>query len=66
MRAGDALGPGGAPAGAALPEVAADASLREVLNLFLEGAPAIAVLQDGRTAGTLTMADVQRAVRGKG
>jgi osmoprotectant transport system ATP-binding protein len=43
--------------------IAADATLRESLNRFLEGAQRLRVERDGVTVGSITFDDVQRAVR---
>jgi osmoprotectant transport system ATP-binding protein len=44
------------------PIIEADSSLREALSAFLEGAERVSVIDDGRRAGTLTFADVRRAI----
>ena len=43
----------------------AQATLRESLNAFLQGADALMVLKDGAPTGTLHFADVQRIIEGQ-
>jgi osmoprotectant transport system ATP-binding protein len=61
LRAGDAAAVG-AGADGARRRIDATASLRDALNLFLEGADRIAVFDGERVAGTLTFDDVRRAI----
>lgn len=64
LRAADAM-EAGAAANGSVPAVAADATLREALNLFLDGATSIAVIENGNVAGSLTMASVVQAIGAK-
>ncbi len=63
LRVADAMRPG-APAtdGQAIDN---QATLRESLNAFLQGADALTVLKDQAPVGTLHFADVQRVIEGK-
>ena len=44
------------------PSIDADATLRESLNSFLQGANALTVVRDGQPVGALSFADIQRAI----
>jgi osmoprotectant transport system ATP-binding protein len=61
LRVGDAAEAGAASAGLAA-RIDARASLRDALNLLLEGADRIAVVDGERAAGVLTFDDVRRAI----
>jgi osmoprotectant transport system ATP-binding protein len=61
LHAGDAAAMG-AGADGTRARIDAAASLRDALNLFLEGADRIAVFDGERVAGTLTFDDVRRAI----
>jgi osmoprotectant transport system ATP-binding protein len=61
LRAGDAAAMGAGGDGTRA-RIDATASLREALNLFLEGADRIAVFDGERVAGMLTFDDVRRAI----
>jgi len=63
LRVADAMRPG-APASDGQP-IDSQATLRESLNAFLQGADALTVLKDGAPAGTLHFADVQRVIEGQ-
>ncbi|MDQ2871854.1 MAG: ABC transporter ATP-binding protein [Candidatus Eremiobacteraeota bacterium] len=60
MQAADAMR---APVAATDGAIAAHASLRESLALFLQGAQTLAVTNDGTIAGALTFDDIQQALR---
>ena len=62
LRARDALAPDAAAGDGQLPSLPGDATLREALNLFLEGAPGIAIARDADAPGVLTLRDVQAAI----
>ena len=53
---------GSASADGASARIDAAASLRDALNLFLEGADRLAVVDGARATGTLTFDDVRRAI----
>lgn len=62
LRVSDAMQ--SAPALAGVPSISADNTLREALNLFLEGASALNVVRENATSGLLRFEDV-RALIGK-
>ena len=62
IRVTDAMRPGVNPNGSG--RIDADATLRESLNAFLQGAQALTVVQRGAPAGTLHFSDVQRVMKG--
>ncbi|MBC5809451.1 MAG: ABC transporter ATP-binding protein [Candidatus Eremiobacteraeota bacterium] len=62
LRVRDAMGaPVGAPESA--PSISSDATLREALSRLLEGSERLAVVDGTRVSGSVTFADVQRAVK---
>jgi len=61
LRVRDAMRPPTAP-DEALPRIEVDATLREALSSFLEGADALAVMEGDRRSGTLAFDDVRRAL----
>ncbi|MBV9737590.1 MAG: ABC transporter ATP-binding protein, partial [Candidatus Eremiobacteraeota bacterium] len=63
LRVADAMRPG-APASDGQP-IDSQATLRESLNAFLQGANTLTVLKEGAPAGTLHFADVQRVIEGQ-
>ena len=57
----DAMQPGSPPAGTR--EIDASTTLRESLNLFLQDATALAVMENGKAEGVLDFEDVKKAIR---
>ena len=60
LRPGTVAGSGAAAAAGAI--VAADASLREAVSAFLQGAESLTVIDAGASIGTLRFADVRAAI----